>query len=89
MLNLGKASKQWLAEIGVYSVQDIKKKGVVRTYLRVKAKFPEKVSLNMLWALQGATMGMRWSEIPKPIKERLHHEAEKEEKRAKDFSKIL
>jgi hypothetical protein len=77
MRNIGKVSKQWLAEIGVYTVDDIRKKGVVEAYLAVKKKFPKRVSLNMLWALQGAATDVHWKDIPRKTKEELLREVAK------------
>ena len=51
MRNIGPKSKQWLASIGVHTLDDVASLGVVETYKRVKAAYPEKVSLNLLYAL--------------------------------------
>lgn len=46
MKNMGPKSSQWLASVGIYTLDDVAKLGVVETYKRVKAAYPEKVSLN-------------------------------------------
>ncbi len=71
MKNLGPKSTEWLASIGVHSLDDIAKIGVVETYKRVKAAYPEKVTLNMLWGLQAALLDIPWNELPPDIKEEL------------------
>jgi hypothetical protein len=48
MKTLGPKSSQWLASIGVYSLDEVAKLGVVETYKRVQAAYPDKVSLNLL-----------------------------------------
>ena len=75
MKNLGPKSSEWLASIGVYSLEDVARLGVVETYKRVKAVYPEKVTLNMLWGLQAALMDIPWYELPPDIKEQLRKEA--------------
>jgi len=75
MKNLGPKSTEWLASIGVHSLDDIAKIGVVETYKRVKAAYPEKVTLNMLWGLQAALLDIPWNELPPDIKDQLRKEA--------------
>jgi len=71
MKNIGPKSSEWLASVGVHSLEDVAKIGVVATYKRVKAAYPEKVTLNMLWGLQAALLDIPWNELPPDIKEEL------------------
>ena len=71
MRKIGPKSKQWLASVGVHTLDDIVSLGVVETYKRVKAAHPEKVSLNLLYALQAALFDLPWNELPPDIKEEL------------------
>lgn len=75
MKNLGPKSSEWLANIGVHSLEDVARLGVVETYKRVKAVYPEKVTLNMLWGLQAALLDIPWNELPPDIKKELRKEA--------------
>jgi len=75
MKNLGPKSSEWLASIGFHSLDDVAKLGVVETYKRVKAAYPEKVTLNMLWGLQAALLDIPWNELPQDIKDQLRREA--------------
>lgn len=75
MKNLGSKSREWLAGVGVHSLDDVVNLGVVETYKRVKAAYPEKVTLNMLWGLQAALLDIPWNEFPPDIKEQLRKEA--------------
>ena len=74
MKNLGPKSSEWLASVGVYSLDDVAKLGVVETYKKVKAAYPEKVSLNLLWGLQAALLDLPWNELPPDIKSELRKE---------------
>lgn len=76
MKNLGPKSSEWLVSIGVHSLNDVARLGVVETYKRVKAAYPEKVTLNMLWGLQAALLDIPWNELPQDIKDQLRREAE-------------
>ncbi len=74
MKNIGPKSSEWLASVGVHSLDDVARLGVVETYKRVKAAYPEKVTLNMLWGLQAALLNIRWDELPQDIKDQLRKE---------------
>jgi len=74
--NLGPKSSEWLASIGVHSLDDVARLGVVETYKRVKAAYPEKVTLNMLWGLQAALLDIPWNELPSDIKDQLRKEVQ-------------
>ena len=76
MRNIGPKSKQWLASIGVHTLDDVASLGVVETYKRVKAAYPEKVSLNLLYALQAALLDLPWNELPRDIKEELKQQVD-------------
>jgi DNA transformation protein len=49
MKNMGPKSSEWLASVGIHTLDDVAQLGVVETYKRVKATYPEKVTLNLLW----------------------------------------
>lgn len=71
MKNIGPKSREWLASVGVYTLDDVAELGVVETYKRVKAAYPEKVSLTLLWGLQAALLDLPWNELPPDIKSEL------------------
>ena len=76
MINIGPKSREWLASIGVHTMDDVAQIGVVETYKRVKAAYPEKVSLNLLYGLQAALLDLPWTELPPDIKEELKRQVE-------------
>lgn len=78
MKNMGPKSSDWLASVGVHTLDDVAKLGVVETYRRVKAAYPEKVSLNLLYGLQAALLDLPWNELPPDIKEQLKQQVENE-----------
>lgn len=76
MKNMGPKSSEWLASVGVHTLDDVANLGVVETYLRVKAAYPEKVSLNLLYGLQAALLDLPWNELPPDIKSELKKQVE-------------
>ena len=75
MRNIGSNSARWLESVGICSPEELFDLGPVEAYKRVKSAYPQEVSLNMLYALQGAIMDLPWNEIPPDIKEKLKCEA--------------
>lgn len=76
MKNIGPKSKEWLASVGIHTLDDVASLGVIETYKRVKAAYPEKVSLNLLYALQAALLDLPWNELPPDIKAELKKQVE-------------
>lgn len=60
--NLGPKSQQMLIAAGIHSLEDLQHLGAVAAYLRVK-RHSGNVSLNLLWALEGAITGLHWQEV--------------------------
>ncbi|NWF68374.1 MAG: TfoX/Sxy family DNA transformation protein [Chloroflexi bacterium] len=46
----------------------------VEAYRRMKALHPDKVSLNALWGLESALLGVRWNLLPDEIKAELRRQ---------------
>ena len=78
MKNIGSKSKQWLASVGVHTLDDVVSLGVVETYKRVRAAYPEKVSVNLLYALQAALLDLPWNDLPPDMKKELKQQVENE-----------
>jgi hypothetical protein len=57
MKNMGPKSSEWLASVGIHTPGDVAQLGV-ETYKLVKAAYPERVTLNMLWGLQAALLDL-------------------------------
>jgi DNA transformation protein len=75
LTNLGKISARQLAEIGIKSEADLREVGAVAAYLRLKDHFGRAVSLNYLYALDGALKGVRWDLLPETERAVLRTEA--------------
>lgn len=60
--NLGPKSQQMLALAGVTTLAQLRALGSVATYARAK-RAGGNVSLNLLWALEGALTGLPWQTV--------------------------
>ena len=68
--NLGPISSQWLREVGIHSLADLRKLGPVLAYRMVKQR-QSRCSLNLLWALAAGIQGKDWRELSSIEKQRL------------------
>ena len=71
MKNIGPVSRGWLAEVGIYTIADLRKAGAITTYKILKERYPGKVSLNLLWGLEAAIRDIDWRALTKADKEEL------------------
>lgn len=65
--NIGPKSARWLAAVGIHTRDDLCKVGVINAYNLVRAQGYH-VTLNLLWALQGALMDVHWTRITSATK---------------------
>jgi len=75
--NIGEKSARMLAAAGIKTIDDLRAIGAVEAYRRVRLANPDGISLNMLWALQGALLDIEWREVPGEIKVTLKDEVER------------
>lgn len=59
---LGPKSQEMLARAGITSVEQLRALGAVAAYAKTRASIPG-VSLNLLWALEGALTGQPWQKV--------------------------
>ena len=62
--NLGPKSAAVLARTSVFTLAQLKQLGAVRAYHLAKCAEPS-VTLNLLWALEGAILGQHWQSVAK------------------------
>jgi DNA transformation protein len=68
--NLGPASARMLAEAGIRSVAALRRAGAVEAFRRVRRAVP-RVSVNLLWALEGALTDRAWQDVARTDRTRL------------------
>ena len=61
--NLGPASERFLEEAGITTPEELDDVGSVEAYRRVLERGGH-ATLNLLWALEGALLGVDWRELP-------------------------
>ncbi|WP_419797990.1 MAG: TfoX/Sxy family DNA transformation protein [Terasakiella sp.] len=74
LINIGPKTEVWLREIGIETEDDLRKRGVIPAYIELKARNPQTINLMMLWAMQGALMGLNCLHLPEEIKQSLKDE---------------
>lgn len=72
--NIGPKSAKWLESVGIHTPDKFYELGPVEAYKLVKSAYPQQISLNMLYALQGAYMDLPWNELPPDLVEQLKQE---------------
>ena len=70
MTGLGPKSAEMLARAGIGTAEDLRRAGSIQAFVAVK-RTGQPVSLNLLWALEGAITGRPWKEIARIERTRL------------------
>lgn len=68
--NLGPTTEQRLHDVGVGDAAELDRVGAVEAYRRLKKRYPRETSLNALYALVGALLDVRWTELPDDVRAR-------------------
>ena len=76
MMNLGAKSAERISAVGIADPETLERIGAAAAFHRVKSRFPNDTSLNLLWAIQGALMEIHWHDVPSEIKQQLLDEVE-------------
>jgi DNA transformation protein len=82
LLNLGPKSRQMLARAGITTLAQLLDVGSVAAYARAK-QAGANVSLNLLWALEGAMTGTPWQTVAREHRTSLLLALEDYQRRAK------
>lgn len=70
LTNFGPTSQQWLNAIGVHTKSDLVRLGSIHAYRLMKER-GFNVTMNMVYAMEGAILGIRWDELPEKLKAEL------------------
>lgn len=71
--NIGHQTERWLNEIGIYTLAQLEAIGPVAAYRQLK-ELHYNVSLNLVYAIQGAILNAPWNELPPAMREQLQAE---------------
>jgi len=69
-VNLGEKSVRMLHDAGIHSVEELNDLGAIEAYLRIKQQGIA-VSLNMLYAIEGALTNTHWNKLDRVTREAL------------------
>lgn len=70
LLNLGPQSARWLRETGITTREQVAELGPVAIYAMLRAE-GYNVSLNLVYALEGALRGVPWNRLPDDVRDDL------------------
>ena len=73
--NLGPATERMLAEVEIFNEEDLRRLGAVAAYRRLKFRFERGVSLNALYAMEGALTDRDWREIDRDLQKQVDRTA--------------
>lgn len=68
--NLGPATEERLNAVGVASAEELDQVGAIEAYRRLRQRYPRETSLNALYAMIGALLDVRWTELPEDLRAR-------------------
>jgi len=69
--NIGPTSREWLRAVGIETFEELERLGSAEAWRRAMERFPERVSVVLLYALEGALLGLPWNELPPEVVRRL------------------
>ena len=69
--NLGEKSAELLREIGIEKPEALSEAGAALAYKILKHRFPKEVTLNFLYAMEGALQNRHWNSFTPEEKEEL------------------
>lgn len=76
--NLGKKSAEKLRSVGIESPEALRDAGAILAYKILKHRYPSQVTLNILYAIEGALQERHWNSFTAEEKVKLKAEADSE-----------
>lgn len=62
--NIGPATIRQLQQVGISDAEELHSLGTIAAYRRLKHAFPDRVTLVMAYALEGALLDCHWNQLP-------------------------
>ena len=69
--NIGGMTAQWLKDVGVDSVERLLEQDTFEIWKEMKRIHPKEVTINALWAIEGAILDLDWKDLPPKRKQHL------------------
>ena len=77
MRNIGPVSSEWLADVGIHSLEQLRDIGAVAAFSAVCDRRGS-TSLNLLWALEGAIRDCDWRALSPSQKDELRRDLDRD-----------
>jgi DNA transformation protein len=71
LVNIGAKTEHLLNEVDIWIPQELQEIGPVEAWKRIKEKHPEQATLDCLYVLQGALLGVPWHKLPVDVVDEL------------------
>jgi DNA transformation protein len=71
MRNIGSVSQRWLAEIEIFTRDDLRRVGAIAAWVHIRQRPPKAATKNLLWALVGAERDLDWRQLPSALKQEI------------------
>lgn len=75
--NIGGMTADLLHDVGVHTLEDLRKMGSVEAYVKLKRRHHHKINKMFLYAMQGALMDVHWHALSEDIKNEILIRSEK------------
>jgi DNA transformation protein and related proteins len=64
LVNIGAKTEHLLNKVDIWTQQELQEVGPVEAWKRIKERHPEQATLDCLYVLQGALLGVPWHKLP-------------------------
>lgn len=71
LVNIGAKTEHILNEVDIWTQQELQEIGPIEVWKRIKERHPEQATLDCLYVLQGALLGVYWHKIPAEVADEL------------------
>jgi DNA transformation protein len=71
LVNIGAKTEYLLHEVDIWTQQELQEIGPVEAWKRIKERLPEQATLDCLYVLQGALLGVPWHKLPVEVVDEL------------------
>ena len=71
LVNIGAKTEHMLNEVDIWTQQELQEFGPIEAWKRIKERHPEQATLDCLYVLQGALLGLPWHKLPAEVEDKL------------------
>jgi len=71
LVNIGAKTEHMLNDVDIWTQQELQEFGPIEAWKRIKERHPEQATLDCLYVLQGALLGVPWHKLPAEVADEL------------------